>query len=88
MGGAMPKQLIGDMGFVEVMLHGWDLARGTGQDLEYDDASVERALEVLEQIGEQGRQQGAFGPEVQVPADAPAFAKALAKAGRDAEWTA
>ena len=30
MDGAMPKQLVGDMGYVEVMLHGWDLAKGTG----------------------------------------------------------
>ena len=88
MDGAMPKQLVGDMGYVEVMLHGWDLAKGTGQDLEYDDQAVERALEILEVIGEQGRSGGAFGPEVQVPDDASPFAKVLAKSGRDPEWSA
>ncbi|MET0997328.1 MAG: TIGR03086 family metal-binding protein [Marmoricola sp.] len=87
MDGAVPRQLIGDMGYVEVMLHGWDLARGTGQDLDYTDEAGERALEILEVIGEQGRSQGAFGPEVEVPDDAPAFAKALGKSGRDPEWT-
>jgi len=88
MDGAMPKELVGDMGYVEVMLHGWDLARGTGQDLEYDDQAVERALEIMEVIGEQGRSGGAFGPEVQVPDGAAPFAKVLAKSGRDPEWSA
>jgi uncharacterized protein (TIGR03086 family) len=88
MDGAMPKQVIGDMGFVEVMLHGWDLARGTHQELEFDDDAVDQALEVMEQIGEQGRSQGAFGPEKSVPDDASTFAQVLARSGRDPEWTA
>jgi uncharacterized protein (TIGR03086 family) len=86
MDGAMPRQMVGDMGFVEVMLHGWDLAKGSGQQVAYDDAAVDRALEVMDQIGEMGRTQGAFGPEVQVPDDAAPFAKVLGKAGRDPQW--
>lgn len=86
--GAIPRQTVGDMAFVEAMLHGWDLARATGQDLEFDDAAVERAQEVLEEIGEQGRSQGAFGPEVKVPDEAPGFAKVLGQSGRDPEWSA
>lgn len=88
MDGAMPRQLVGDMGFVEVMLHGWDLAKGSGQQLTYDDAAAERALEIMETIGEQGRSQGAFGAEVIVDDDAPTFDKVLAKSGRDPEWPA
>lgn len=88
MDGAMPRQLVGDMGLVEVMLHGWDLARGSGQQVEYDDAAVERALEIMEAIGEQGRSQGAFGAEVHVADDASAFAKVLGRSGRDPQWRA
>jgi len=88
MGGAMPKQAVGDMAFVEAILHGWDLAKGSGQDVAFDDAAVERALEIMEQIGEMGRTQGAFGPEVAVPDDAAPFDKVLAQAGRDPEWSA
>jgi len=87
MDGAMPRQVIGDMGLVEVMLHGWDLAKGSGQDVEYDDAAVDLAIEILEVIGEQGRAGGAFGPEVEVSGDASPFARMLAKSGRDPEWT-
>jgi uncharacterized protein (TIGR03086 family) len=88
MDGAVPRQLIGDMGYVEVMLHGWDLARGSGQEVEFDDDAAERALEIMDEIGEQGRTGGAFGPEVEVADDAPAFARALARSGRDPEWSA
>lgn len=88
MDGALPRALVGDMGLVEVMLHGWDLARGTGQDVEYDDGAGERAREIMAEIGANGRQHGAFGDQVEVPEDAPDFAHALAMAGRDPEWKA
>jgi uncharacterized protein (TIGR03086 family) len=88
MDGKMPRQAVGDMAFVEAILHGWDLAKGSGQDVAYDDAAVERALEIMAQIGEMGRSQGAFGPEVPVPDDASPFDKVLAQAGRDPEWSA
>lgn len=88
MDGAVPRRTIGDIGFAEVLLHGWDLARGSGQDLEYDQAAVEAALEVMERIGQQGRAQGAFGAEVQVEDDAPAFHRVLARSGRDPHWEA
>jgi uncharacterized protein (TIGR03086 family) len=88
MDGAMPRQRLGDMGLVEVMLHGWDLARGTGQRVEFDDGAAGRALEIMDQIGEQGRSHGVFGPEVSVSDDAAPFERALAKSGRDPEWSA
>jgi uncharacterized protein (TIGR03086 family) len=86
MGGKVPRQMIGDMGFVEVVLHGWDLARGSGQQVQYDDAAIDQALEVMAQIGEQGRSQGAFGAEVPLPDDAPPFHRVLAQSGRDPRW--
>jgi uncharacterized protein (TIGR03086 family) len=88
MDGAMTRQRLGDMGYVEAMLHGWDLARGSGQDVEFDDQAVDRALEILDEIAEEGRSHGVFGPEVKVPDDASPFARVLAKSGRDPEWSA
>lgn len=88
MDGAMPRQAVGDMGYAEVLLHGWDLARGSGQDVDFDDAAVERALEVMGDIGELGRTQGAFGAEVPVPDDASTLDRVLAASGRDPRGSA
>ena len=47
-----------------------------------------RALEVMDQIGEMGRSQGAFGPSWSTsPTDAPPLDQVLAQAGRDPDWT-
>jgi uncharacterized protein (TIGR03086 family) len=87
MGGQMPKQLVGQMGFAEVLLHGWDLARATGQDVSPDDAVVADAGEVMAQIGEMGRKMGAFEALADVPADAGPLDQVLAQSGRDPGWT-
>lgn len=88
MDGAVPRQRLGDMGFVEVVLHGWDLARGTGQDVNFGEQALERALEVLDDIGEEARSHDVFGPEVTVDDDADTLARVLAKSGRDPDWSA
>lgn len=84
----MPKQGMGDMAYVEVMLHGWDLARGTGQDLRFDDEAVAQAKVVMDQIGKMGRDQGAFGELVEVGDDASDWDRVLAEGGRDPGWSA
>jgi len=76
------------MAYVEVMLHGWDLARATGQDLQFDDDAVAQAREVMDQIGEMGRKGGAFGDLVEVGDDASDWEQVLAEGGRDPGWTA
>lgn len=87
LGGTMPRRMVGGMAYVEVLLHGWDLARGSGQRLEPDDAVVAAALEVMEQIGAMGREQGAFGAQVELPDGASGWHRVLAQAGRDPEWS-
>ncbi len=87
-GGGMPKQAVGDMAYVEVMLHGSDLARATGQELAWDESAVERARAVLDEIGPMGREQGAFGEEVAVPDAADPWDEVLGLAGRDPGWSA
>ncbi|GAA4443160.1 TIGR03086 family metal-binding protein [Actinokineospora soli] len=82
----MPAQTIGSMLFCDLVMHGWDLAVSTGQTYTVPDEVGEAALRVMEEIAEMGRQWGAFGPEVAVPADAPALDRALAMSGRDPAW--
>lgn len=79
----------------DLVLHGWDLARATGQDDTIDQAELERTWPFVEQLPEEMRIPGAFGPgvvvfgaEVPVPSDAPLQDRVLGKIGRDPHWKA
>ena len=84
MGGSpMPAGLIGSMMTAEFALHGWDLAVATGQPYAVPSGLAGVVLEGVEAMAPSGREGGWFGAEVPVPADAPAFERALAASGRD-----
>jgi uncharacterized protein (TIGR03086 family) len=74
----------------ELVLHGWDLARSTGQPFTCTPANTAAVLEFTHASAQPewaaGRD-GLFGPVVDVPADAPAFDRALGFAGRDPAWS-
>ncbi|TWF77452.1 uncharacterized protein (TIGR03086 family) [Pseudonocardia hierapolitana] len=78
----------------DLVLHGWDLARATGQDEVMDPADVERLWastsaippEVMESYrtpGAFGPDVEVFGPEVAVPEDAPLQDRLLGLIGRN-----
>lgn len=78
----------------DLVLHGWDLARTTGQDETIPVEDVERlwatATAVPPELMERFRTPGAFGPgievygsEVSVPEDAPLQDRLLGYVGRD-----
>ncbi|MGI5282085.1 TIGR03086 family metal-binding protein [Nonomuraea polychroma] len=83
----LPMNALAHMYLVDMVVHGWDLARATGQEYEPDPEAVSRAFHFTEQMVEMGRQRGAFGPPVAVPDDAPQFARLLGMIGRDPAWT-
>jgi len=87
MGGPLPAPTVGGMALGELVVHGWDLARATGQDATWPDDAVAFAYEVAEQTAEQGRQMGAYGPPVAVAADASIMDRLLGVTGRDPQWT-
>ena len=79
----------------DLVIHGWDLARATGQEHELDPEEVERMWPAAQQMDERMRTPGAFGPGivvfgplVEVPADAPVADRLLGLLGRDPYWTA
>ena len=72
----------------ELVIHGWDLARATGQPYEPDPADVAAIMPFLEAFGSGEGVPGLFGPMVPVPDDAPAFDRALGLSGRDPAWKA
>jgi uncharacterized protein (TIGR03086 family) len=87
-GSGMPATALGEMGLIEVMLHGWDVARASGQSFEVSPGLGAELLRCVSATAEQGREFEAYGPEVEIAPDASDFDKALGLAGRDPAWTA
>ncbi len=79
----------------DLVVHGWDLARATGQDHTLDPTEVERLWPGALSMDERLRTPGAFGPGitvygpvVDVPAEAPLADRLLGLLGRDPGWSA
>ena len=67
----------------EVLAHGWDLARATGQETELDPELGAYALEISRRsLPESGREGIPFGPVVPAPASAGVYAQFAAWLGR------
>lgn len=88
MGGPMelPASMVGGMVVAELALHGWDLARATGQHPTWDDELLEYLCAEIAQYAEQGREMGVFGPEVVMPPAAAILDRTLGLTGRDPAW--
>ncbi|RTL66378.1 MAG: TIGR03086 family protein [Pseudonocardiaceae bacterium] len=67
----------------EIVVHGWELARSTGQAYETDDAAVQAVADFLEGVP---RSEELFGPVVAVPDGAPAIDRLVGLTGRDPAW--
>ncbi len=67
---------------VELLLHCWDLAQGSGQALVVSDDVVEYLRGLTEPLMPAGRERGAFGPEVEPADGAGALDSFAAYAGR------
>jgi uncharacterized protein (TIGR03086 family) len=68
--------------FLDVLVHGWDLARATGQDTTLDPELVAAALEIIEPHRELLAASGAFGTPSDPPAGADPQTRLLAWLGR------
>jgi uncharacterized protein (TIGR03086 family) len=80
-GGAdLPGEVAGLAGLDELVVHAWDIAKASGQELTADPAAVEAAYGFLEAAG------GPFGPVVAVPAERPLLDQVIGLAGRDPDW--
>lgn len=82
----LPGEVGGLVALDELVLHGWDLARATGQPYEADDPTAEALMPFVGGFDEGGTP-GLFGPSVEVEANASAFERLLARSGRDPRWT-
>jgi uncharacterized protein (TIGR03086 family) len=80
--GPVPGSVYAGHRFLDVLVHGWDLAMATGQDYTLDPELMEACRQVIEPQLEAFRSAGALGPEMPVPADAGAQTRFLALLGR------
>lgn len=86
MGDATPAADVGAMLIMEMALHGWDVARATGQEYVCDDAVAAAVLDTVEAQAELFRKYQGFKDIVPVPDRAPTFDRALSLSGRDPQW--
>ncbi|MEU6238560.1 TIGR03086 family metal-binding protein [Kitasatospora sp. NPDC047058] len=87
--GTLPARFPVDQQIAEFAVHGWDLARATGQSTDGLDHEVARASLAWARGALRPEYRGSeedgltFGPEVTVPADAPLYDRLAAFFGRD-----
>jgi uncharacterized protein (TIGR03086 family) len=86
MGDATPAADVAAMLIMEMALHGWDVAKATGQEYSCDDAVAQALIQTVEAQAELFRKYQGFADAVTVPADASTFDRALALSGRDPQW--
>ncbi|WP_328862074.1 TIGR03086 family metal-binding protein [Streptomyces sp. NBC_00306] len=79
----MPASEIASLIVKELALHGWDLARSTGQAFSLPEGTGAFVLAVVEEHAEVYRQYDGFAAPVPTAGDATAFERALATSGRD-----
>ncbi len=82
----MPAPLLATMLASDLAIHGWDLARATGQDYRCEDDVAEMALRFIADTAEQGREMGLYAEPVPVPGGSSALDRTLALSGRDPQW--
>lgn len=86
---SMPGEMALSMILWEYVVHGWDLARATGRPWEPPEAAASAALAFAPGMltpDYQGEGK-AFGPSVQVPADAAPLDRLVGLSGRDPGWS-
>ncbi|WP_436786913.1 TIGR03086 family metal-binding protein [Yinghuangia sp. YIM S10712] len=86
-GYAQPASEIAGMLLMELVLHGWDAAKATGQEPAFPQDTAEAVLSLVERYAGVYREYDGFAVPVPVPVGAPALERALALSGRDPGWT-
>jgi uncharacterized protein (TIGR03086 family) len=89
-GVTLPADVMGTVAVDELVIHGWDLARATGQRFTCDAASTQAVFtftSIAARPEEAAAREGVFGPVVDVPADAPMLDRAIGLSGRDPAWS-
>jgi uncharacterized protein (TIGR03086 family) len=82
--GPVPGEVYAGHRFIDVLIHGWDLAKATGQDTTLPADLVEACFEVVEPQKDLLAASGMFGSDIEVPEGADRQTQLLAELGRKA----
>jgi uncharacterized protein (TIGR03086 family) len=86
-GVALPGQVAGLVALNEVVVHGWDISRASGQPFAVDEATVAACLEfVAMSVNDRSPDSALFGPVIEVPDDAAPLERLVGLSGRDPSW--
>ena len=89
-GSDTPSPIVGLSAADELVVHGWDVARATGQPYDPEPAVLQAAQSFLAMFASPNAPAGPevpFGPSRTVPDDVPLLDRVLALAGRDPGWS-
>jgi uncharacterized protein (TIGR03086 family) len=86
MGDATPAADVGAMLLMETALHGWDVARATGQEFRTDEQTAKALEDIVQAQAELFRKYQGFADAVEPAENATAFERALTLSGRDPNW--
>jgi uncharacterized protein (TIGR03086 family) len=82
----LPGEVAGVVALDELVIHGWDVARATGQPFEVDSRSLDAVADFVQGFSADGTP-GLFGSRVPVPDNAPELDRVIGMAGRDPSWS-
>ncbi|MFF4541624.1 TIGR03086 family metal-binding protein [Streptomyces aureus] len=83
----LPAEVAAAVAADELVVHGWDLARATGQEYDPDPVLLEVTHQFLAGVADDPtRVGGIFGPVVPVPDGAPLLDRVIGLSGRDPGW--
>jgi uncharacterized protein (TIGR03086 family) len=81
--GDIPAPAAVSIHFLDIVVHGWDLARATGQDTTIEPDLAAEALDISHGLlSPELREAGVFGPEIPISADDPLHDRLVAFMGR------
>ncbi|MBC2901763.1 TIGR03086 family metal-binding protein [Streptomyces cupreus] len=83
----LPGAVAGAVAIDELVIHGWDLARATGQPYAPDPTALQACHDFQLAAKDDPSRDEIFGPIVPVPQDASLLDRAVGLSGRDPEWT-
>jgi len=90
-GADTPAEMVGLVLADELAVHGWDVARASGQPYACEPEVLEAALQFLQMFTSPDAPSGPevpFGPPTLLPPEAPLLDRVVALAGRDPGWPA